>query len=535
MKEVSIAVSAMLLFAFFPMSAPAQPAPEDDDGGAGEHAEGPDVEPHSPPDGARRFTSPTSSPPPDNVDVRRAGGADCRVDADCRSGVCLEHVCQGTWSPESSWLPVLPTVRIAASTEGSARLSAGFDALTPIAGTGWDLRVSPGVELQTGDGRATAFGARTDDDGGVSFSEARPWTGSLAFTLESRPEVEVTLAGLSADEERLLYNVYSIAAQMRCHRSCAGVQSQECNAIRGRELAAYHDPEDICDAGRDSFSSPASVDFGEAMAWFVGQGRSDARDLCTSLCATTEGQGPRATNCARFAETNGDELCVPRDHDELLESPPSRFAPPSAALSLGASFGRTRFRYVEPVAQGSTVLVEADETEWSGGVAIYGFALVGRTGPRDALAGPEGWIAFDRRWTPADDTAEVCSEPGMVDMDVARVCRQRHFGAPSATNMLNLTGGLTFVDGARLRWRSAINLELMLDLDGSASIGVLTPVSFDLTRFGESYQGKYKGVVRLMPRFRFAVRGDGYADFNIALLVEIRGTRALFPTGANLY
>jgi hypothetical protein len=364
--------------------------------------------------------------------------------------------------------PLLPTLKLSASTDDDARVQASIDILTSLSAD-WQLEVAPSASVAAPGGVADLF--RVDDG---KTSGPKRWSAgiSLSFVGWSRDPY----AGLSREQAQ------RDRAWAACRAHCAETQSADddgttfCKDFGAQQSwPASVDPSQLCKAGQEALhdvAGPVYPPFGAHPSYVLAAGGAVSGATFDYFAAATS----MALSPKSQSRTGG-----------------------TAALSF--TLVRQLFRR-----DGVTFeLAAVYETRWRG------------SGTPVRICVPAGWLLGNPAQSCEDGVLGapteahrlfVAAEAGYVDIHTD----PRDHNRPKSV--------WRFAAGPIVRWTSN---------GGRLDVGAQLPVYLNLVAAGGGGE-VYKGIVRLTPTIVAVREGDTWRPL-IALTLDLIGDRFLFPRG----
>lgn len=422
--------------------------------------------------------------------------------------------------------PILPTLSVTGPTEGEARFDAGLDIVRGLSER-WDMSVRPslGVKSNGGIGHILSI----DDSANPSLAPAI--VAGLTLSL-------IRLPGPDDEDARLdLVTQAFDTCWKRCGSSPPPVDAKDfCDAVktdwRTGVLLGRCDTQpppqpggldaDVCSApaGDPRRSRAASV------VAYCDKPRDADRPYCDALAADDK---LLASDPLRVTRVDQGALCeagarmLKDDLDDKADYP-------EWLISIGGRYSPNLFEYLEPDIRDILSQRQVTRSDILVGLSVV---WVSQGGPW-SLEAP---VMFASTWKPSVERARWCMPVGSVPrggaggLDVAESCQEATLYGPTHAVELEGRALLGYTDKTSGLWRAAFGPTVRYDLnaeEGEAlEVGIELPVYVRLAEVESAYSGKYKGLLRVVPRLSL-VPLDGWKPQGL-LTIELLGDRTMFP------
>ncbi|XXY53645.1 hypothetical protein WME91_21150 [Sorangium sp. So ce269] len=366
--------------------------------------------------------------------------------------------------------PVLPTLKLEGSTEGSAKLEVGAD-IVVRASDSIDLSFAPSFELTTADGLAALLSTDETDEAG-----AMPWRagGTVSLHYLGKPVSRTAIAAFRELDLRM-----KRAAVARCAVVCA--QAPEEGSCKNFEAA-------LKQVQSDSSISP--------------------EDLCS------DGQ-------ALWKEH---ESHIARDLRGMY---------PDLILSARAVAGRDSFTYVAEDPDQTPLVLHEDERHTTYEIGSSLAWITPATVGWGSMLTLEGSFRVTAGYEASTVSAEWCMPVGSVPRqdgsgaDEAEACTTGTFGAPASSTKMRGALRAGMLNRLQDLWRFAVGPYVVRDGD-SYAVGFEAPLYLNFASAPPEYVGDYKGLLAVTPRAQWSVRGDGFPESRFVLTLALLGQRSFF-------
>ncbi|WP_437589704.1 hypothetical protein [Sorangium sp. So ce1000] len=366
--------------------------------------------------------------------------------------------------------PLLPTLRLEGSTDGSATLEVGAD-LIVRASDSIDLSIAPSLALTTADGLAALFSSDELDQAGAMPLRGG---GTVSLFYLGEPVARTSVPALRAADLRMK----SIAVA-RC-----------------KEVCEQRPGDSSC------------VSFNEELKKVISEASLDVGDLCQ----------------------DGRALWIEYESHTAREL---RGMYPDLVLSARAVVGRDSFTYMAVDPGQTNLTLHRDERHTTVDFGTSLSWITSQEVAWGSKLTLEALFRVTTGYEPSRLKAAWCTPGGSVPrtdgsgVDEAELCTSRTYGAPMSSTRMRGALRVGVLNRLQDQWRFALGPYVVRDGD-SYAVGVEAPLYFNFASAPPEYAGSYKGLIGLAPRAEWSVRGDGFPESRFLLSLQLLGQRSFF-------
>lgn len=411
-------------------------------------------------------------------------------------------------------LPVVPTLRLSGDLAGKSTFDAGMDLLVGLPKSSrlslWDLQIFVGFQLATDKGVGQLFKLKGGELGVGS-------TGSFRTIISLQRPDQVIEYDTQDPTEEMKKNAATkciAVARAATPQDTAKIAKYQALSESPASINPSKESEhgDLCDEGSKLFFDK-----------FYGMRKAAALDKCIEV-AKKRGTASEVSHYMKLKEGDAAKIEDWQLCKEGREAPPHRF--PKYLISLGASLGWVENAYYEkdPVTMLLREQKPATNLPYS---AALSYAWIPT---RERLRGLtlEVPLLFSSRWSASQRTARNCADSVKSEKGMAQECSDVTLDAPTNKLQLWTTLQLGYVDHKAGLWRATLGPTVSYEITKEElALGFQAPLYFNAATGLPGYEGKYTGLVRIMPSFTATRTDMGWgAEFTVQF--ALLGQRLMF-------